>query len=1257
MRSILPWIIIALSVLSGIALLVYNAMTSDDEDGEEGDGQEPRGPEHILAITAAEKKDELASTTEEYRGSARKSRVMALKESLERSLDSRQGHRIQSKNRMTMPWFLLVGADESGKKTVLSNNGLPQPFGPAIEVDSQRKDAGKWWVFDDAVVLEAPAAAPGTTASGSTLPPDQTVYDASVGWHTLLHMLRRERPDSPLNGIIVTVSCADLLSGRAEPEKLADQADRIRIFLERTRRTLGVRLPLHVIVTKCDTLPGFRTFARTLPADRRDDIFGWANPNDVEARYDAAWIETGFQEMRNQLTSLRDELLAAPEQVDDAVGLFVFDGEFVDMQEPLKDFVSKLMSEGERRPSLFFRGMYFTGDMLGGDGADLSTTQAERASNAVTAVAGDDNSGHSLAFLKSLFIDKIFREAGLARPTARFRFARDRRVVYAQAAALLIVVGGSLGLYGSLYGWKRGGEVVQAGIQSDAETLTRVLSGLAIDLDEVRHRDDDESLDRRARDAAVIELVAQMREVPTMQMRSAFLPTSWFSALPGDIRASMRRGVQEIVLPVTRQRLEERADQLLGFRNGVRDTTVSAELDVQDPRAVAAYLSDVRTLSRNIARYNSLADSSSGSLPELAALLDYLFGEKVSAEAELASADFENALRQASAPKIVVSPAMAASVVNRAASLLSSVATSAAQQLAPRTNPQALRAVNPDDDLSALFGLSALVDIVDAKRGLVATVSDSTILGMRIARMVEDSVDAQLRFVAARLRADTLSPSEAADSLKHTITELFKSRLMLPRENRSVSADIGPNQRLRWDVGRLELALALRNEFLQSLLILNNAFPNQPQERLRRALEVQLRARAIDAAANAQRWTPSVPESNLEIRAEDANLDAATARLLNLSIMFDSLGAGPEGRKLIEAGARQAEHTLAMAQALIERSRPFYPQTAKIASWNGVLPVSFPALGVSDSLTFQTTLINQTTDVRTLAHDVAHALRFLRFHEVDPSHVTPLLTQWEEIANSVARYERGDYTSTLGQLHRYIRDNMTLSDLASCAAVASQPDLDPDTRAMDVFAVRRRQYYAAVVGRCGGNQTAIVAAYQRMRNTFTQRLAGRFPFVDSTQAAFAPDADPVAVREFLREYDAFAASAEVSMRSNPAFAQPAKMAMAFLDQVEQARPFFGPVIEMEKGLPEYSLAVHSGDSDWGTRWRWGDSLHVSTLVDSLGNERQMYVRGGWSALRAWATNRDSTASIRFFHPRTAVELVPPKQFPTAAPELGVPSRR
>ena len=1255
LAKVLPWIIIALSVLGGIGLLVYNALASDEEDIDES----PDGTD-TLAITAAEgMKDALASTTEEYRGATRKSRMIALKQSLERSIDSREGERIQSKNRMTMPWFLLVGADGSGKRTVLGNNGLPLPFGPPIEVDSQRKDAGKWWLYDEAVVLEAPAAAPGATASGATLPPDQTVADSSLGWHTLLHMLRRERPDSPLNGIIVTISCADLLSGRAEPDKLTEQADRIRNFLERTRRTLGVRLPLHVIVTKCDTLPGFRTFARTLPEERRNDIFGWANPHDVEARFDAGWVDTGFQELRSELIALRDELVAAPEQVEDAVGLFVFDSEFVDMQEPLKDFVSKLMSEGERRPSLFFRGMYFTGDAMDVTGLDANEeTQSERGPRPTTRITGEIAGGeaHHLVFLRSLFAEKIFKEAGLARPTARFRLARDRRVVAAQAAAIVLLAGGSVGLYSSIYGWTSEGQVVQAGLASDAEALTRVLSGLAIDLDEVTRPavDTPAVATRRTHDAAVLELVSQMRDVPSMRIRSPFLPSSWFSSLPSDVRASMMRGVHDIVLPVTRQRLEERADRLLGFRNGVRDTTVSAELDVADPRSITTYLNDVRTLSRNIARYNSLADPKGGSVRELSGLLDYLFGERFSSESDLANSDFDNALRRASAPVITVSPAMAASVVERASALIASVATAAAQQLAPRETPQALKAVNPEEDLQALFDLAALVDLVDAKHGLVATVSDSTILGMRIARIVEDSIESQLRLVAARVRQDTLSPAEAADSLKRAVSDLFKFRLMLPREGRQVSSEILPNQRLRWDVGRLELAIALRGEFLQALVTLNSAFPGQPQERMRRALEVQLRARAVDAAASAQRWTPAVGESNLEVRAEGANLEAAASRLLNLAVLFDSLGAGPEGHALVEAGARQAEHTLAMAQALVDRQRYFYPQTARIAAWQGVIPVSFAALGVTDSLNFQTTLINHTTDIRTLAHDVSPALRYLRLRDVDSTHVTPLLMRWEDIASAVARYERGDYTSTLGQLHRYIRENMTLSDLTSCNATASQPDQDPDTKANDLFAVRRRQFYAALVGRCTGNQAQVIAAYARLRAYFTQRLAGRFPFADSADAARALDADPAAIREFVRQYDAFETTNDVTLRSDPTMAQPAKAAIVFLDQVAEVRQFLGPIVEAEKGKPEYSVFVHSGDEDRVEHWRYGDSIHVTTLVDSLGNERALYVRGGWSALRAVATRYDTTAMIRFFDPRSALELEYPARWPVAAPEIVVP---
>jgi type VI secretion system protein ImpL len=649
MRNWLPWLIIGLSILGGIAMLVYNYLRPDEEE----EGEELEGSDTLMITAAEGKKDDLATTTEEYRGSARKSRMIALKASLEKSLETREGTQAAAKNRMSMPWFMHVGADGSGKKPILSNTGLPLPYGPPMEVDSHRKDAGRWWLFEDAVVLEAPAAAPGATPGATTLPPGQTVADASVGWNTLLHMLRRERPDSPLNGIIITIACSDLMSARANPDRLADQADRIRNFLERTRRVLGVRLPLHVLVTKCDTLPGFRAFAETLPESRRHDIFGWANPNLIESKFDPTWIDTGFDALQENLSNLRDELLAAPEHVRDSVGVFVFDSEFADMQEPLKEFVSKLMTEGERRPSLFFRGMYFTGDAMD-HGTEPGQEAPGEGTVRISAEIAASDEPHNLVFLRALFADKIFKEAGLARPTARFRFARDRRVVVAQAAAIILLIGGSYGLWTSLYGVRRDNEVVRPGLRSDAQVLARVLSGLAIDLDEVKQEaaGPESVIQRRARDAAVIELVGRMRDVPTTRVRSPFLPTSWFSPLPKDIRQSMMAGVETIVLPVTRQRLQERAERLLGIRGAPE--TANGELDASDPRSLATYLNDVRALSRNINRYNSLASPTSGSVSELSALLDYLFGEQLSTDSGLATPDFESALQLAEAPRFAL---------------------------------------------------------------------------------------------------------------------------------------------------------------------------------------------------------------------------------------------------------------------------------------------------------------------------------------------------------------------------------------------------------------------------------------------------------------------------------------------------------------------------------------------------------------------------------------------------------------------------
>lgn len=1279
-----PWVILGLGIVMTLGMGWYLLFGGEEEvDGTEGG--RPGIDDDTLATTAPGMDATLLTTAEEFKSTARKSRMIALKESLERSLDSREtGMKLSAQDRMKMPWYLLVGADGSGKKTLLANTGLSLPWGPPLEVDSQRKDAGKWWLFDQAVVLEAPPAAPGTTDNASTLPPGQTVADTSVGWNTLLHMLRRERPDSPLNGIIVTISCADLIGARNSPERMEEQADRIRTFLERTRKFLGVRLPIHVLVTKCDTMPGFRSFAEALPDKRRNDIFGWANGADPEARFDPAWVDTGFTHLQSELVKLRDEVLAAPETVRDSVGVFIFDNEFGDLQEPLKAFVARLMPIGERRPSLFFRGFYFTGDTLevgpGGelDDKTLSEQKSRRTMQLSAEIAG---APHNLVFLKSLFTEKIFKEAGLAKPMARVRLSRDRRVVAAQAAAIILAMVGGFGLYTSINGYRRNQEIVRAGLKADADALMRVLSGLAIDLDDIRHGERlgvGSPLDRRARDAAVIELVAQMRDVPNMKVRSAFIPSSWFSPLPNDIQESMMAGIQSLVLPVIRQRLQERSDRLLAARSPA-DSLLPDELDSSDPRSLTTYLEDVRVLSRNITRYNSLADSTAGSVADLSALLDYLFGERIAQDSTLARQDFEDALLRASAPKIAQTPAMAQTVVRRSMTMINEIAEASARQLVPPANPRA--AINPEADLEALRGLAGLVELVDPRRGVVATVSDSPILGVRLARTVEDSVKAALDRAASFISRDTLSQQEAGNRLRFVIGSLSQYRLMARNEGRRIVGEMRPNARMRWDIGSLELALGLQNEFLQAQVTMADAFPAQPADRFRRALEVQLRARTLDVAASAQRFTTLEATASplTEARAASQNLKDATDRLLRLATVLDSLQAGTEGRRLISAATRQAENALAMARIHFEAMHAKYaPNTAEIAKWQGRFPFNFVALGVMDTLTREAAAYRHASDVKEISDAVLESIRFLRVRAHPDSLRAPrLLADWEMIVTASQKQQRSDPSASLTQLYRYVSD-LSMFELARCTEAAAVVDSSPVNN--DPFLIRRRQFQAALVSRCGtGGAEAVLAAYARLRAAFTQRLAGRYPFADSTFTGTG-EADPAAIREFFRQLDEYLIATDVAMRSHPTLAQTAQPAIQWVDAIQRVRPFVLPFAgeRATRTAPAYTLLVSRPPADdsmplallelqLGQRlnsveesqtehfWRAGDSVKVILTPFDTARARTLFAAAGnWGILRM-ASEKPAGITVRFFDPDTKIELALPV-FPATAPDLAAPSR-
>jgi hypothetical protein len=1252
--------------------LFYYLVFAEEEDEEE---EQYDGSGTLIDGARADTLGETLLSTAAEERAARKSRMLALKDSLERSLEGKDSEGAETQDRMSMPWFLLLGSSGSGKTTMLANTGLPLPYGPAFEVDSRKRDAGRWWLFHDAVVLEAPAASAAQAASDSTLPPGQTLAsDTSEGWNTLLHMLRRERPDAPLNGIVVTVSCSDLVAGGRDSERLAETADRIRTFLERTRSVLEVRLPLHILVTKCDVLAGFRSFADNLPTERRNDIFGWANPNPLETQFNPSWVDIGCEALKKELEDLRDEVLAAPDEIKDADGLFVFVNEFSNLQEPLRDFVSRLYPEGERRPPQFFRGIYFCGDAMDPElhkskvdehiasGKSRATMQL----SAEVALTGT-TSTHNLVFLRSLFTDKIFKEAGLAKPVARFRLSRDRRVVLAQAAAALIAIVGSTGLYGTVNGFASDDTASATGLRHQAEALSHALAGMAIDLDEIKRGSADGSDTteaRRAREAAVIELVEEMRGLQGIK-RSPFIPASWFDPLPADVKTSMMAGIQDIVLPVIRERLDERVRALLDT-TGVEEATGPASV-VANPRLLAEYLNDVRELSRHVQQYNRLAKAGTGTMPDLLGLLGYLFFIEFEGQgAAEVSEDFAAVLTEATAPPIALPPQLAGTIVSRAMRLVSSLGEEAGRQLSKPADARAERAINAEDDLNALRQLGTLVELSDPRRGIVASVSDTLILGANVARQVQDSIAVQIRRAAVRISGDSNAMDLQAARLRKSVDELFALRLMDPVDDLDIVADYPPNQRLRWDVGSLELALSLRQEYEKAVTEVSRSMPGQNVDRLRRAFDPQLKSRVVAVVAGAQRLTPILPGTipSADVKYGADNLEAAAPRLSKLSRMMDSLKLGDLGGRLQSSATRQAEQVVTTAEWILQSDNAFLPQPAKIAAWAGVVPLSWAALDVPDSLHFETAKIPLEKLVSGLATDVTPALTFLSRAPTRDPRVDSLVSRWSGLATNMQRAEKFDATSTPYVLRRYLSTDMNIGDLATCATVAAAPDTFK--RSTDPFLQRRALFRAALVARCGNGGSEAVRSYERLRADFNSRIAGRYPFVDSTSTT-ASDVDPVALRGFLIQYDAFKQTGEVALRSDPRLIGITQGPLAFINSLKPVRAFFAPLVDGADGRPptvtvlaqaedssatrELSIAGNVApldENDHEVRWRFGDPVRVAQR-DSDGVRAIMTSSRGWSILPL-----SRVTGLRFFHPLTRGELTAPTLFPTEAPEVGPP---
>nr|WP_314488904.1 type VI secretion protein IcmF/TssM N-terminal domain-containing protein [uncultured Pseudomonas sp.] len=188
-----------------------------------------------------------------------------------------------------LPWFLMLGESGSGKSTLLTRSGLATPLRSVSRSDVVLPtDTLDWWFFERAVVIDL---------AGRML-------NGGVAWKRLLYWLLRSRRREPLNGVVMTIDAASLLGH--DKERLTELGRRLRQHLDDLVKVFGARLPVYLVVTGGEHIPGLREWAGLMSEEQREQPFGLlSNARNAGA---GAFLDDVFGELERRLFELRIEL-------------------------------------------------------------------------------------------------------------------------------------------------------------------------------------------------------------------------------------------------------------------------------------------------------------------------------------------------------------------------------------------------------------------------------------------------------------------------------------------------------------------------------------------------------------------------------------------------------------------------------------------------------------------------------------------------------------------------------------------------------------------------------------------------------------------------------------------------------------------------------------------------------------------------------------------------------------------------------------
>ncbi len=258
-----------------------------------------------------------------------------------------QDHKKRSLNRL--PWYLVLGTQNSGKSTLIHSMNInyvkPEYFGEEAQRYLQDIPNYDWWFSEQAVMIE---------------PVKQEQDENELSWRKFIKLLKRERKNKPVNGIIVTFELSDLLLYANQDRQAFIQ--QIAHSIRSLHTAFSAQIPVYVIFNKSDAVEGFMEFFNDLSHEELRQVMGVSFPIELcnEPGFSIDHFQREYSKIIDKLTRRIMWAFDSERSLRGRELINSFPQQMQLFRRPLESFIAELFGSTRYPKALQLRGIYFT---------------------------------------------------------------------------------------------------------------------------------------------------------------------------------------------------------------------------------------------------------------------------------------------------------------------------------------------------------------------------------------------------------------------------------------------------------------------------------------------------------------------------------------------------------------------------------------------------------------------------------------------------------------------------------------------------------------------------------------------------------------------------------------------------------------------------------------------------------------------------------------------------------------------------------